>query len=187
MSLLSILKDIGSGIVSTLFPQAAVIISSVRAVSNAFDEKEDKDITGVELAEVIECMDSADQLAVIESYNAVLIKESDDFVRVQALLKEVTVPEPSRRGDQAYLLTCFSCFWITAAFGIIGFISVAHKIQPDAWLIGTLLTFPFTIIGATAGIKSSEIKKIADLKSPYTGTIKTVGAGILTNLVKKVF
>ncbi len=181
MSVVDTLLGFGKAVVRHAVPYGGQLIDIIDEVSG--DKEIPKDITATELAEVVKGLDGASVARIHESYNAVVMNSDDNWRKVQEAMAEVDKRGKSNRGEIAMLLTKCCIAWITILLGIIGYVAVTTKTFPGEWAIAAIFTFPFTIIGAYFGVKSSEIKKIADLKSPMSGTLKQ---GMISGLVGKI-
>lgn len=168
MSLVDTLLDIGEGIVSEFVPYGDSLINIVKRVTGKDDIK--GDITGKELGDILKSVDTESQVKIIESYNGVMMNESDNYRKMQETFANTERFGKSKRGEVVKILTWFSCIWVSVILGIIAYVAGKTQTYPEAWLIAAILTLPFTVIGSYFGIKSGEIKSIVNVGGmPKTG------------------
>lgn len=171
MSLLDTLWDVGEAVAGTFLPHGDKLVGIIRKATGD-DSITVENTTGAELAKIVEGLPPETTARIHESYNAVLMNSSDNYRKMQEAFADADKSGKSKRGEIAYILSIASIIWISAILFIVGWVAYKTNTFPSEWIIAAILTFPFTVIGAYFGIKSSEIKTIMDLKSPMTGSPK---------------
>lgn len=184
MSLIDKLLSIGEKVVVNHIPYGESLISIVKGVIGIDSSINDETVTGAELAQVIEGLDSTDVAKVVESYNAVLMNESDNYRKMQETFAEVEKTGKSKRGEISMMYAKATVVWITAVLLMIGGVAYETHKFPSEWVLGTIFAFPFAIVGQYFGIKSSELKQLAEITSP-TG-VTTEKTGLLGTVIKTI-
>lgn len=169
MNILDTLLGVGEAVVSAFVPHGDKLIKIIKDVSG---EDVPDDITGEKLAKIVKGMTPEATVAIHESYNRVIINESDNYRKMQESFSNNERFGGSKRGEGVILLIKASICWTTIfLFGVLG---VMYKTgtYPDAWLVAAIFSFPYTIIGAYYGVKSAEIKSIVNSGKPSGGGLK---------------
>lgn len=181
MSFWKTLLGIGAEVVADSIPGGNSLIKVINAVVSD-DKKVSDNVTGIELAKVVDTLSDADKIQVLDNYNAVLMNESDNFVKVQGVLAEVDKAGRSRRGEISLLFAKATVAWISVLVIAIAWVSYKNSSYPEEWVVGVILGYPFGAIMAYFGWKSGEIRKMTQAKS---GLVEQAGAGLVSTIAKK--